>query len=568
VIIVTHIQIEKFRSCRSVSITGCENFNILAGKNNSGKSNVLRALNLFFTNETGDENHFDILRDCNARAHEKKIVAVTISFVLDKTIKIQQTIKDVVELIPKIGEFKIKKEFTYSKSAPLNYKISYHLDNMLLSDAQGLLIEQFLHLFNFRYIQSDKSAVSVLQDNLTEIQSELRFRYRSKYRDEKKRKELDKKQTESVAVIKSLATEIFEPISNEMVKADQTIEDVNIGTPNDIIELLNTVSYQVKLRSGIVLSERFQGNGMQCILLYALLYLIDRNYHRKFGWKIATIWAIEEPETFLHHDLENQLANYFSENANVNTERFQLFCTTHSEVFPQYADAHYLVEKQQDVQNNSWSDCKKLTLHDFLFELMKTKITSSINVVSLYPMDKIVLVEGEIDEYVFKCIVEKVGKPNVKVFAISNYLHNTELTGCTQLELFVKTNKNLLKNRTEKNNITIVLDWDVKNDSGIKPNALERTISPPNKIIVLDFAKRNPLLDKTFRGIEAYYPTDYIEQVLSSNSGLIWDKGFALSQNRYHVDPEKYKLIKHNLFKIVKDRGIESSYLEEIVRGI
>lgn len=562
-IIITKIEIEKFRSCRFLQLNDCGNFNILAGKNNSGKSNILRALNLFFKNETENGEYVDLTRDCNSREKEKKRIGITVSFKLDNKLKIQQTIQDVANLISR--ECKIKKEYIFNKTDLSKNKILYYLDDKLLPDNQATLVEQFLHLFNFRYIQSNKSAVNVLTENLKEIQSELKFRYRAKYRNENERKEIDKKQKESIDVIRLLATQIFEPISNEMVKADQTIEDVNIGTPNEIVELLNTVSYQIKLKSGTILNEKFQGNGIQSILLYSILYLIDRNYHRKFGWKIATIWAIEEPESFLHYDLENQLANYFAENTSNINERFQIFSTTHSSVFPQYADAHYLIEKKQELLNNFWTECEKMDMHEYLLKLSELSISANVNILSLYPMDKVIVVEGNRDEYIFTEIVKNLNRQKVKVFSISHLLNDKKRGGDTQLELLIKSNFNLIKRRGMNNNIIFIFDWDKDRDVIKK---LTKNIKEPNKIIHLDSERRTNLLDKTFRGIEAFYPIEYIIEIQNSDLGLISDRGISYKKDRYYADSQRYDLLKEKLFEIVKRKGILSEYLTDIVMDL
>ena len=53
--IIRSVEIRKFRSIKSVTGTSKFNpthLNVIVGKNDQGKSNVLRALNLFFNNET------------------------------------------------------------------------------------------------------------------------------------------------------------------------------------------------------------------------------------------------------------------------------------------------------------------------------------------------------------------------------------------------------------------------------------------------------------------------------------------------------------------------------------
>lgn len=563
-IIITNIKIEKFRSCRSVEVSECGNFNILAGRNNSGKSNILRALSLFFKNEVEENVILDLSRDCNSREKEKKKISISITFKLNEKLKIQQTIQDVVELIPR--KCKIKKEYVFDKTDISKYQILYYLDEMLLEDKDKQSVEQFLNLFNFRYIQSNKTAVNVLTENLKEIQSELKFRYSSKYRNKIiEKKELDEKQKDSIDIIKSLATEMFTPISSEMTKADQTIVDVNIGTPNEIIELLNTISYQIKLKSGVVLNEKFQGNGMQSILLYSILYLIDRNYHRKFGWKIATIWAIEEPESFLHFDLENQLGNYLSENANNLNERFQIFSTTHSNVFPQYADAHYLIEKKLEITNSYWTECEKMNPHEYLFKLQELNISASLNVLSLYPLERIIIVEGERDEYIFKEIMKELDEKKTKVFSIARLLNDPKKGGDTHIEALINSNVNIMKRRGIYNNVVIIFDWDKENKEIAK---IRKKISPPNKIIQLEKEKRTKLLDKSFKGIEAFYPIEYIDELHKSDSGLISDRGSRHDKDRYYVDPLRYDLVKEKLFDYIKKGGIKSEYLKNIIKGV
>jgi predicted ATP-dependent endonuclease of OLD family len=42
------VTIERFRSIEKAKIKGCGGFNVLIGKNNSGKSNILSAMRSFF----------------------------------------------------------------------------------------------------------------------------------------------------------------------------------------------------------------------------------------------------------------------------------------------------------------------------------------------------------------------------------------------------------------------------------------------------------------------------------------------------------------------------------------
>ena len=59
---ISSIRIKNFRSIRNELITS-KDFNIFVGLNDAGKSNVLKALNLFFTGETDYGKKFSFSND-------------------------------------------------------------------------------------------------------------------------------------------------------------------------------------------------------------------------------------------------------------------------------------------------------------------------------------------------------------------------------------------------------------------------------------------------------------------------------------------------------------------------
>ena len=57
--VIKKIEISNFRSIHH-QIIDCKELNIFSGLNDSGKSNILKALNLFFNNETDFQKSFII----------------------------------------------------------------------------------------------------------------------------------------------------------------------------------------------------------------------------------------------------------------------------------------------------------------------------------------------------------------------------------------------------------------------------------------------------------------------------------------------------------------------------
>ncbi|WP_081874814.1 AAA family ATPase [Thioclava atlantica] len=75
---ITKIEIKNFRSARNITVSPGE-LSVLVGKNDSGKSNILRALNLFFNGRTDfaelldfDVDH-NVFNKPNQRAKEIRV---------------------------------------------------------------------------------------------------------------------------------------------------------------------------------------------------------------------------------------------------------------------------------------------------------------------------------------------------------------------------------------------------------------------------------------------------------------------------------------------------------------
>lgn len=80
---ISEISIRNFRSIASANIKA-NWIATLVGANDAGKSNVLRALNLFFNRETNPEEDFEFMRDYNqfalARARKAPQIEIAITF--------------------------------------------------------------------------------------------------------------------------------------------------------------------------------------------------------------------------------------------------------------------------------------------------------------------------------------------------------------------------------------------------------------------------------------------------------------------------------------------------------
>ena len=85
---IASIRIKNFRSIRNETIAA-KDFNIFVGLNDAGKSNVLKALNLFFTDETDYGKKFSFENDFSylfpKTSHSTKEIRITIKFEIPDT---------------------------------------------------------------------------------------------------------------------------------------------------------------------------------------------------------------------------------------------------------------------------------------------------------------------------------------------------------------------------------------------------------------------------------------------------------------------------------------------------
>lgn len=122
-IIVSEIRIRGFRSIRQIELPGLGDSTALAGLNNCGKSNVLRALNAFFTGQTDPSISLDVDRDFFRFGPKRKakVIEVELHFRLPERFKLGTRLKD-IEIFLGGSEFSIGKRWRRDAPFPTYLK--------------------------------------------------------------------------------------------------------------------------------------------------------------------------------------------------------------------------------------------------------------------------------------------------------------------------------------------------------------------------------------------------------------------------------------------------------------
>ena len=299
---IEEITIENFRSIQSAHIK-TDRLNLFVGNNDAGKSNVLKALNLFFNGETDYDVPYDFDRDYSKLAKQiaKKApeVKITLKISLPSTYTDKQVIwtkkwrKDSEGISPHTNDIKTpnkEKTTQFTKSDTFVKNISYKYIPTIKSE------EYFQHLLGDLY----KSLSGLTDDKLSKKIASLR--------DELQKQTLD----------------ITEDIQDSMgLESKLTVE---------FYEFFRMLQFKTSInpQSGVSLKQR--GDGIRTRHIPKILKFIHDSTTKgltKGTVQLNTVWGYEEPETAIELSACFGFANEFLE----YSKNIPIFITTHSPAF-------------------------------------------------------------------------------------------------------------------------------------------------------------------------------------------------------------------------------------------
>jgi len=313
---IKEISINRFRSIGKMDIS-VDNITIFSGKNNSGKSNILKALNLFFNKETSFHTQYNHDVDYNkffrGRLGGVRRVTIKISFIGIGN----GALKD---------DFWISREFGDGIEGELEYKSSNENINNKIKAGDGNIIRQFTGFYNkisYIYIPAvrDRNFIKYLFQLFEDI---IRA-------DTIKDKQLNQSIKDISEILQSKANDISTSFG----------EFINLYTSaslsSNMKDILGAVTINVENPD---ISEKYKeisnvdifssGDGiLMSYIMYFIAYMSSKISNRYY------IWGFEEPETALEYSKAQSLAeNFFID----FSEKAQIFITTHSPAFIKLKD--------------------------------------------------------------------------------------------------------------------------------------------------------------------------------------------------------------------------------------
>lgn len=334
---ITRLQIKNFRSIANFD-SATQGMNIFVGQNDEGKSNVLRALNLFFN---GDSRHgflLDWKRDYCAFAPVRKNKAEEISITVEITPP--ATFKDRTPLRwTKVW----RNEGIARERMRLKSRDKIPSKSKIVAYAKALRYDYVPAIKGEEYFQS---LMANLHDMLeSTVEAEVRR-----------------------------ASQQFTAIINENTQMilDGILEKLSLESEISLPDSLRDIFAQLEFVSNseqgaFSLSQRGDGIKVRHIPIVLRWLAEQANILSAPGKpKTATIWGYEEPENNLELGRCSDLAQQFVDNAS----SIQVFVTTHSPAF--YAVARendpaivklFLVQKQVNPAVSNFSPIGAKDLH-------------------------------------------------------------------------------------------------------------------------------------------------------------------------------------------------------------
>lgn len=302
--IIKSVQIRKFRSLKSVTKKlDFAELNIFVGQNDQGKSNFLRALNLFFNNETDMDTRFRFSEDYCYHSNTGKGTRHEIRI-------------DLVIAPP-------PRRFKHAK--PLKWTKRWRQDGSVVEERKYIGsgeevpprdgVSQWLDKIRYRYIPAIKgqSYFSALMGELHDVLNEAHA------------ETLSTQGEEFISGIQQVTQGITRDLSDQ-IGISNTIQ-----VPSDFKQLFSNLDFGVRLGANTYhLKQR--GDGIKIRHIPVILKYMseqERNISRAGYVKPDTIWGFEEPENNLELKYAYELAETFKE----YSKDIQIMVTTHSPAF-------------------------------------------------------------------------------------------------------------------------------------------------------------------------------------------------------------------------------------------
>jgi len=298
------VEIENFRSIVGEALAlDFDDLTVIVGPNNCGKSNILRALQLFFTGRVEGAPYTTDIDYPKSEALSPKSqtkITVTIEYNPLKEVSIKKSLD---ELERESGQDRldgnlVRLRLSYSKNGVdswqfLGRKGARNIRKDLIHKVKDAVIQSKI----FKYIPVGRDS---LESITHEISSELIKTIFSGWSGAvQKRKEINDAIESLIGKLSPELKSSSGSVTGSIRQVFSEIKNLELRLPfENLEEMLPSLMPMVSDTAETGLKSK--GAGIQTSsLLFLLKYLAD-NHPQRYNARVTFIWAVEEPESFLH----------------------------------------------------------------------------------------------------------------------------------------------------------------------------------------------------------------------------------------------------------------------------
>ncbi|ENZ6688567.1 ATP-dependent nuclease [Escherichia coli] len=311
---IRRIEITNFRSIQKIVIDSAR-LQIIVGNNDAGKSNILRALNLFFNSQTNPGESFDFSTDYNiyaAKKYSKKAREIKIKLLLDIPSSYHATNGNLIEWTKSWRSGGFYDESILGIKSYSGPRGGRRTEKQEISARSN--IRQLLNNVKYVYIPAIKD-----KGYIAKLRSEIYFVVNAVFN--------ENFSDSSKAFEKSIAENLHE-LTKEINESLGFNSELSL--PRDLSNLFGNLDFLNEMK--ISLNERGDGIKARHIPLI-LKYIAEKTktLQARGNPPYTFIWGYEEPENNLELTSSIKLAIQFK--TFVPDPVSQLFITTHSPAF-------------------------------------------------------------------------------------------------------------------------------------------------------------------------------------------------------------------------------------------
>jgi energy-coupling factor transporter ATP-binding protein EcfA2 len=296
--LIRDIEIRNFRSLRNASLEDVGAYVPIVGLNGSGKSNLLRALSLFFNGDVEPGMTLDMKRDHydpGRRFGNQRRVSVTVTFDLRGSSPGRKQVSDLFEKLGITETVQIERAWTYADPSGTLVREQYQISDggplTPVAEEDLVALGVFVRSVRLRYIPNHVRPADLINAELQALRGAIgkRVRRRTAYRTGNVQ--------DAVSDLGAVANEMIQAVSTRIVEHSPELAAVEPMLPSDFADLVFQLGVETVSSSGLRQPPDMQGSGTQSYLLFHLLDLIDKaSFEGNYGWTKGVVLARRPPQ--------------------------------------------------------------------------------------------------------------------------------------------------------------------------------------------------------------------------------------------------------------------------------